>query len=176
MIIDLDTAQKFKADATQEELDGLEVAIRNYTNNNFQVRTIRLEDVIFTSSTITSPDSTLGIKEGSTIQVSNDKYNDGLYVVESVEGKTLTFEDDSFISHKATDTLVTLVKYPADILLGVQKLLKYSAKMDEKLGIKSETVARMSKTYYDVNATENIEGYPAALMAFLNKYKRLRWS
>lgn len=176
MIIDLDTAKTFKADVTQEELDGLEVAIRNYTNNNFQVRTIRLEDVVFTSDTITSQDSTLGFKAGSTIQVSNDKYNNGLYVVESVDGNGLTFADDSFIPQKAPDTLVTLVKYPADILSGVQKLLKYSAKMDEKLGIKSETVARMSKTYYDVNATENIEGYPAALMAFLNKYKKLRWS
>ena len=176
LIIDLDTAKTFKADVTQEELDGLEVAIRNYTNNNFQVRTIRLEDVVFTSDTITSQDSTLGFKAGSTIQVSNDKYNNGLYVVESVDGNGLTFADDSFIPQKAPDTLVTLVKYPADILSGVQKLLKYSAKMDEKLGIKSETVARMSKTYYDVNATENIEGYPAALMAFLNKYKKLRWS
>lgn len=176
MIIDLDTAQNFKVDVTQEELNGLEEAIRAYTNNNFQVRNVRLEDVVFTSGTITSQDSALGIKEGSTIQVSNDKYNDGLYVVKSVEGKALTFEDDSFIAHKATDALVTLVKYPADILSGVQKLLKYSAKMDEKLGIKSETVARMSKTYYDVNATENIEGYPAALMSFLNKYKKLRWS
>lgn len=176
MIIDLDTAQNFKVDVTQEELNGLEEAIRAYTNNNFQVRNVRLEDVVFTSSSITSPDSTLGFKKGNTIQVSNDKYNNGLYFIEAVEDNGLTFETDSFIPHKATDALVTLVKYPADILSGVQKLLKYNAKMDEKLGIKSETVARMSKTYYDVNATENIEGYPAALMSFLNKYKKLRWS
>lgn len=176
LIIDLDTARLFKVDVTQEELDGLEVAIRNYTNNNFQVRTIRLEDVVFTSSTITSPDSALGFKKGSTVQVSNDKYNDGLYFIEAVEDNGLTFETDSFIPHKATDTLVTLVKYPADILFGVQKLLKYSAKMDDKIGVKSESISRMSKTYYDVNATENIEGYPAALMTFLNKYKKLRWS
>ena len=54
MIIDLDTAQNFKVDVTQEELNGLEEAIRAYTNNNFQVRNVRLEDVVFTSSSITS--------------------------------------------------------------------------------------------------------------------------
>lgn len=176
MIIDLDTARVFKVDVTQEELNGLEEAIRAYTSNNFQVRNVRLEDVVFTSSLITSPDSTLGFKEGNTIQVSNDKYNNGLYVIKAVEDNRLTFETDSFIPHKATDTLVTLVKYSADILFGVQKLLKYSAKMDDKIGVKSESISRMSKTYYDVNATENIEGYPAALMTFLNKYKKLRWS
>lgn len=176
MIIDLDTARVFKVDVTQEELNGLEEAIRAYTSNNFQVRNVRLEDVVFTSSLITSPDSTLGFKEGNTIQVSNDKYNNGLYVIKAVEDNRLTFETDSFIPHKATDTLVTLVKYPADILFGVQKTLKYSAKMDDKIGVKSESISRMSKTYYDVNATENIEGYPAALMTFLNKYKKLRWS
>ena len=72
MIIDLDTAHNFKVDVTQEELNGLEEAIRAYTNNNFQVRNVRLEDVVFTSSSITSPDSTLGFKKGNTIQVSND--------------------------------------------------------------------------------------------------------
>lgn len=177
MIIDLETAQNFKVDVTQEELNGLEEVIRAYTNNNFQVRNVRLEDVVFTSSSsITSPDSTLGFKKGNTIQVSNDKYNNGLYFIKAVEDNGLTFETDSFIPHKATDTLVTLVKYPADILFGVQKLLKYSAKMDDKIGVKSESISRMSKTYYDINATENIEGYPAALMTFLNKYKKLRWS
>ena len=70
---------------------------------------------------------------------------------------------------------MTLVEYPADILSGVVKLLKYDAKMGDKLGLKSESVSRMSKTYYDVNASENIEGYPAALMSFLDKYKELRW-
>ena len=63
MIIDLDTAQNFKVDVTQEELNGLEEAIRAYTNNNFQVRNVRLEDVVFTSSSsITSPDGKLQVQ------------------------------------------------------------------------------------------------------------------
>jgi hypothetical protein len=176
LIISFEDAKKIKFDITQEDLDGLEQSIRNYTSNNFQNRNIRLEGAQFTTNTITSVDDLTGFREGQTIQVSNSRFNDGLFVIKSINDDLITFADNSFINQNAPKALVTLVEYPADILSGVRKLLKYDSKMGDKIGVKSETVSRMSKTYYDVNSSENIEGYPAALMAFLNKYKKLRWS
>lgn len=73
------------------------------------------------------------------------------------------------------DMMVTLVNYPPDIKRGVKKLIQYDKKMSGKIGIKSETISRMSTTYYDVNAAENIEGYPVSLLSFLKKYERIRW-
>lgn len=175
MIISLEAATEFKPDVTQQELDGLEQAIRSYTNNNFQIQGIRLEGVRFSTDAISSPDELLGFQDGSTVQVTNSRFNDGLYQIETVSDDSLVFPENSFIAQNAQRALVTLVEYPADILSGVVKLLKYDAKMGDKLGLKSESVSRMSKTYYDVNASENIEGYPAALMSFLDKYKKLRW-
>ncbi len=71
-----------------------------------------------------------------------------------------------------------MAKYivPADVLAGVKKLIAYDAKMRDKAGIKSETVARWSVTYYDVTAAESSEGYPISLLGFLDKYRKLRWS
>jgi hypothetical protein len=71
--------------------------------------------------------------------------------------------------------MVTLIKYPDDIAKGVKKLIAYDKKMSSKIGIKSESISRMNTTYYDVNASENIDGYPAALLSFLNKYEKMRW-
>ncbi len=176
LIIKLQDAIKIKPDITQLELDGLEQAIRSYTNNNFQKPNIRLEGVQFSTGAISSTDELLGFRDGSTVQVTNSRFNDGLYQIETVSDDSLIFPENSFIAQNAQRALVTLVEYPADILLGVVKLLKYDAKIGDKIGVKSESISRMSKTYYDVNASENIEGYPAALMSFLNKYKKLRWS
>lgn len=47
--------------------------------------------------------------------------------------------------------------------------------MAGKIGIKSETISRMSTTYYDMTATENTDGYPSALLSFLKKYEKMRW-
>ena len=46
---------------------------------------------------------------------------------------------------------------------------------NDKVGLKSKTVARMSETYFDQNSTETIAGYPAAMMSFIDKYRRMRW-
>ena len=71
--------------------------------------------------------------------------------------------------------MLTLVQYPADVTRGIKKLIAYDKKMASKIGIKSESISRMSTTYYDVNASENIDGYPASLLSFLTKYEKMRW-
>ncbi len=49
--------------------------------------------------------------------------------------------------------------------MGIEELYDLKS-MGAKLGIKSESIARMSITYYDVNASDNIEGFPAAKFSF----------
>ena len=72
-------------------------------------------------------------------------------------------------------SMITLVQYPADVKAGLKKILSYNLKMADKIGIKSESISRMSTTYYDVNASETVDGYPTALVSFLQKYEKMRW-
>lgn len=47
--------------------------------------------------------------------------------------------------------------------------------MGVKLGIKLEFIVRMFIMYYDVNVSDNIEGFFVVKFSFLNKYKKMRW-
>jgi len=176
MIISLSEAKKIYKDVTQEDLDGIEIAIRKLTNNPFQNRKTRFHELRFDDEkTVHVNHNIEGIAKNDTVQISGSKWNDGLYVVEKVEGNDLTFAEARFFTGINLQAFLTKVEYPADIISGVKKLLKYDAKMVDKIGLKSETVSRMSKTYYDQNSTETVNGYPAALMSFINKHRLLKW-
>lgn len=176
MIISLDEALKLDADATQETCDGLETMVRKLTNNNFQLIKFRIRGLRLSGSTIKANSGRLDIfKTGDTIEINGTDYNNGLYVVESVSDDAITIRGD-FITETNSGAIATKVSYPADVLTGIKKLIAYDAKMRDKAGIKSETVARWSVTYYDVTAAESSEGYPVSLLGFLDKYRKLRWS
>lgn len=176
MIISLEEAQKIYPDVAQEDLDGIETAIRQLTNNPFQNRKARFHELRFDDEKkLTVNQNVEGVKKGDTVQVSGSKWNDGLYVVNEVSGNSLMFEEARFFTGCDRQAFITKIEYPADIIAGVKKLLKYDVKMTDKIGLKSETVSRMSKTYYDQNSTETVNGYPAALMSFVNKHRLLKW-
>ena len=176
MIISLDEALKLDPDATQETCDGLETMVRKVTNNNFQLIKFRIRGLRLSGSTIKASSGRVDIfKPGDTIEINGTDYNDGLYVVESVSDGVITIRG-GFITETNSGAIATKVSYPADVLTGVKKLIAYDAKMRDKAGIKSETVARWSVTYYDVTAAESSEGYPVSLLGFLDKYRKLRWS
>ncbi|MGO5418167.1 hypothetical protein [Collinsella sp. LCP19S3_B11] len=176
MIISLEEALKLDADATQETCDGLETMVRKLTNNNFQLIKFRIRGLRLSGSTIKANSGRLDIfKAGDTIEINGTDYNNGLYVVESVSDDAITIRGD-FITETNSGAIATKVSYPADVLTGVKKLIAYDAKMRDKAGIKSETVARWSVTYYDVTSAESSEGYPVSLLGFLDKYRKLRWS
>ncbi|MGC6569702.1 hypothetical protein [Streptococcus sp. VTCC 12886] len=176
MIINLEEALKLDADATQETCDGLETMVRKLTNNNFQLIKFRIRGLRLSGNTIKASSGRLDIfKAGDTIEINGTDYNNGLYVVESVSGDVITIRGD-FITETNLGAIATKVSYPADVLTGIKKLIAYDAKMRDKAGIKSETVARWSVTYYDVTATESSEGYPVSMLGFLDKYRKLRWS
>ena len=182
MIISLEEALKLDpdvtrdADAIQEMCDGLETMVRKLTNNNFQLTKFRIRGLKLFGSTIQASSGRVDIfKRGDTIEINGTDYNNGLYVVESVSGDVITIRGD-FIAETNSGAIATKVGYPADVLTGIKKLIAYDAKMRDKAGIKSETVARWSVTYYDVTAAESSEGYPVSMLGFLDKYRKLRWS
>ena len=145
--------------------EGIEDFIRQYTNNNFIVK-----NVTFNTPSVNGKLETVSplIKVGDTVLISNSKYNNGVYVLTANDGtldKEL-FDDD--------DNKITLVKYPPSIKLGVVKLLKYNAKMDDKVGISSESLSRHSVSYAQPSS-DSVGGYPSSLMSFLKPYMKARF-
>ena len=176
MIITLGDARAIDDSITQEDLDAFEVAFRSLTNNNFQNKHIRFKDIEFVGENLIAvKDPIVGIKTGDTIEVNYSHYNDGLYVVEELTGKQIKVQGTPFFVANTGGAMLTLVQYPADVKAGLKKILSYNLKMADKIGIKSESISRMSTTYYDVNASETVDGYPAALVSFLQKYEKMRW-
>lgn len=153
----------------QEKLDGIEILIRKYTNNNFQNRNIR-----FSASSdgfILNGSSTF-LKVGDTIQISQSGVNDGLYLVEGVGENQITVNKELFtVDHN----LVTKIEYPVDVVMGVVNLMKWEVTNRDKIGIKSESLSRHSVTYFDLDANNQHLGYPVAMLGFLDLYKKVRF-
>lgn len=176
MIITLQEATELDSTITQDDLDAFETSVRELTNNNFQNKHVRFNDIYFVdTSTILVKEVIRGLRVGDTIEVNYSHYNDGLYTVASIDGRQITVVGKPFFEANSGCAMVTKVEYPADIKRGIKKLIEYDKKMANKIGIKSETISRMSTTYYDVNANDNIEGFPSSLLSFLKKYEKMRW-
>ena len=176
MIITLGDARLIDYNVTQEDLDALEISVRELTNNKFQNVHIRFKGIEFMANNLIAvKDTIVGLKVGDTIEVNYSHYNDGLFVIEEIAGKQIKVQGTPFIVANTGGSMLTLVQYPADIARGIKKLIAYDKKMASKVGIKSESISRMSTTYYDVNASETVDGYPAALVSFLQKYEKMRW-
>jgi hypothetical protein len=179
VIISLQEAREIDPALSQGDLDAFEQAVRQLTANNFQNPSIRFYGMQLTSELHASfskgTELLSAIVVGDTLQVHETGTNDGLFVVEEVGDTWLKLSGRSRLYGDFPEAVVTLVEYPADIRRGISKLIKYDLKMRDKLGIKSETISRMSLTYADVNAGENVDGYPAALLDFLRKYIKIRW-
>ena len=145
--------------------EGIEGFIRQYTNNNFINRNITFN----TPSSDGKLDTVLPpFKVGDTVLISKSTYNDGVYVIDDVDG-TLNKELLDSDNNK-----VTLVQYPQSIKSGVIKLLQYDTKMNDKMGISSESISRHSVTYSQPQA-DSVNGYPSYLMSFLKPYMKARF-
>ena len=153
----------------EAKLQALELAIRGYTNNNFQVRVIRTACPILNQKIYTKYPH---FAVGDTIQISESQFNNGIYVIKNIEegyvelNKALLDE---------SDVLVSKVEYPIDVVMGVINMLKWDIDNRDKVGIQSETLSRHSVTYFDMNGDNSIMGYPKSLVGFLNVYKRARF-
>lgn len=157
------------ADILKMQLDSIEQMIRKYTNNNFQNRNIRfLADSVGTILNGSSP----FIAEGDTIQVSDSRVNDGLYVITDVDEGSVTVDRPLFTADR---NLVTKVEYPADVKVGVINLMKWEVTNRNKVGIKQETISRHSVTYFDQDSNNQVMGYPVSLLGFLKPYMKARF-
>ena len=152
----------------EAKLQALELLIRKYTNNNFQNRNIRYScDIESNKLMFTS----LYLKEGDTIQISESKYNNGLYVIKSLNGG-MTLDKDIY---DESNVLVTKVEYPMDVQMGVVNLIKWDEENRSKVGIQSETISRHSVTYFNMDGDNSIVGYPKSLVGFLKPYMKARF-
>lgn len=160
----------------QRKLNGVEQLIRAYTNNNFQNRAMRFEATSNRSKLTAVTNSTVlpFFREGDTVEISQSSLNvnDGLYVVESVDGDTMKLTTELF---KVDYNLVTQVKYPDDVQEGVINLLMWEVENRQKVGIKQEELSRHSVTYFDQDAENQVMGYPVALLGFLKPYIKARF-
>ena len=171
MIISIEELRLVKELSTLSDIQlemmsrGIEDFIRKYTNNNFINK-----NVTYNTPSVDGKLNAVSpmFNIGDTVIISNSKYNNGLYVIQSLDGtldKTL-FDDDN--------NKVTLVKYPESVKLGVIKLLQYNAVMDGKMGIASESISRHSVSYSQPTS-DAIGGYPSSLMSFLKPYVKARF-
>jgi len=175
MIVTMDRVKKipelvkFDDDDLTELLDGVEGLVRSYTHNNFQNRNVRF-------CAESEGNKIMGtypfLKSGDTIQISESRVNDGLYVITGIEADSITLNGELF---SAPLNLVTKIEYPNDVKRGVINLLKWEAENRDKVGVKSENLSRYSVTYYDQDSNNQVNGYPVSLLGFLKPYIQARF-
>lgn len=153
----------------EEMLAGIETAIRNHTNNNFQHRGFQTVGTIEDGKLYL--DAAL-FKAGDTIEISESYYNAGLYVVpEDAEGDVIALPG----ALDETDVFVTKVVYPPDVKNGAVNMLKWELENRSKVGVQSETLSRHSVTYYNMDGENSVMGYPKSVLGFLKPYHKARF-
>jgi hypothetical protein len=157
----------------EAKLQALELLIRAYTNNNFQIRAFRAVAVAVAEGNKLLFNSPVPFKVGDTLQITeSDFMQDELVTVAAVEDSSIT------VSGELSDesgVVVTKVKYPTDVKMGVVNLMKWELDNREKVGVASESISRHSVTYVDQTGDNTIMGYPVALMGFLKPYRKARF-
>ena len=173
MIISVEQAKKliglknWSDERIQMKLDAIEQVIRSYTHNNFQNRGIRSDCAVVSQKV---KGYVPGLNVGNTIQISESKFNNGLYVVDAIEDGLIRTDkeliDESHI-------LVTKVEYPADVIDCVVELMEWNLNYGGKVGIKSETLSRHSVTYED--SATLFMGYPVGILNGLKLHMKARF-
>lgn len=171
------SVEKFKQFVDTEEsnpvlevkLQALESLIRKYTNNNFQVRSVRSQSAVLNNKILNPPQY---LKIGDTIQISDSLLNNGVYTVLSVDKNGMTVNSELLDCQR---NLITKVEYPPDIVMGVVNMLKWDLQNRDKVGIQSETISRHSVTYFNMDSDNSVMGYPKSLLGFLKPYIKARF-
>ena len=153
----------------QRKLNAAESLIRAYTNNNFQNRLIRFEapssEILLGCSPMLSVNDTVQITES---------VNQGLYVIQAID----TAKEETKLNKplfSAETNLITKVEYPDAVVEGVINLMIWEVQNRNKVGIQSETLSRHSVTYFSQDASNQVMGYPTALLGFLKPYIKARF-
>ena len=152
------------------KLLAVEQTIRAYTNNNFQERGCRVQADI--AAGVFMSESLIPFSVGDTIQISNSRFNGGLFTVSEVSNDTTFMVDGDTLDEDSV--LVTRVKYPADVIACAVNLMEWETTNRAKVGIQSETLSRHSVTYFNMDGANNVMGYPASLLGCLKPYRKVR--
>lgn len=155
----------------EEKLQALELLVRKYTNNNFQMRNARIVCSVDKNKLYTVRKVPF-FKVGDTVQISESNINDGIYVIDSIDKDSIELNK---MIYDESHCLVTLIKYPDDIQMGVINLMKWELEKREKVGIASETISRYSVTYFSMDNDNSLMGFPKSLMGFLKPYIKARF-
>ena len=177
MIMTVDELRRF-VDTNEEDqvleakLQALELLIRSYTNNNFQVRAFRAVAVAVSDNTLLV-NTPIPFRIGDTLQITESELqHNALVTVTAVEDGVISVSEDIF---DESGVVITKVSYPNDIKMGVANLMKWELTNREKVGVASESISRHSVTYVDQTAANTVMGYPVSLMGFLKPYRRARF-
>lgn len=174
MIISVEEAKKhIKTDmedsVLEEKLQALELAIRGYTNNNFQNRGIRYQCSIMAQK-IFLEDHVFEV--GDTVQISDSFYSNGVYTITEIDGDFIAL-NEKLVGEPMVK--VTKVVYPKDVQIGALNMLKWDLENRDKVGVQSETISRHSVTYFNMDGDNSIMGYPKSLLGFLKPYMKARF-
>lgn len=173
MIINVNELRKelgnvsFSDSSLERKMKAIEKAIRSYTNNNFQNRSVRFYAPSEDNKLLAySP----YLSVGDTLQITQS-INKGLFQITEISdcircGGTL---------YPCDKNLVTKVEYPEDVIEGCVNLLKWDIENRDKVGVQSETISRHSVTYFNQDASNTLMGYPVALLGFLKPYIKARF-
>ena len=157
----------------EAKLQALELLIRAYTNNNFQSRAYRAVAVAVSEGNKLLFNSPIPFKVGDTLQITeSDLMSNELVTVSAVTDDSVTVNEDLA---DESGVVITKVKYPMDVKMGVVNLMKWELDNREKVGVASETISRHSVTYVDQTGENTVMGYPVALMGFLKPYRKARF-
>lgn len=179
MIITLEEAKKIDEEIEEADLLGLEMAVRELTNNKFQknasgvILRHRASEIIGPNTIrVNAP---VGLRVGDRIEITGTVFNGPLHTIKSLHDDRIVVEGEPFIDEKRNGLYVTKIWYPPDVEAGVKKLIDYDKKTSGNIGVKSRSISRVSETYFDVTSGENTNGYPSSLFDFIKKYKKIRW-
>lgn len=159
--------------ALEAKLQALELLIRAYTNNNFQVRAFRAVAVSMSDGNKLLINSPIPFSAGDTLQITESELmSDALVTVSDVTNGAITVNEDLY---DESGVVITKVKYPMDVKMGIVNLMKWEMNNRDKVGVSSETISRHSVTYFNMDGDNSIMGFPKALMGFLKPYQKARF-
>lgn len=157
-------------DKLKRKIRAIEKSIREYTNNNFMDTKFRFYGEI--KNNVVYANTNGYIKEKDNIELSHCLNND-VYTVKEIDNNEINLDCENLFD--CSKVMITKVIYPEDIQEGVINMLKWDLGMRNKVGIKSETLSRHSVTYFDMDTSNSLKGYPVALLGFLEDYVKARF-
>lgn len=157
----------------EARLSAMELLIRAHTNNNFQDRAFRAVAVAISSGSLLLTNTSVPFRVGDTLQITDsDLQDNSLVTVTAIKDGTITVAEELY---DESGVVITKVRYPADLKMGVANLIKWELSNRDKVGVQSESISRHSVTYFNMDGQNSSMGYPKSLLGFLAPYRKARF-